>query len=109
MNKFLKNRSFSQLHVLLFNYLQIIKLLADKLLLTIFSRIVLDFNLQRDFPEGFFDRVDKRYQDRYAIFYIYIIKFGNALLMITLPLIFFYKIRFQLFITVSLPRFFMAA
>lgn len=109
MNKFLKIRTFSQALVLFFNYLHIIKLLADKLLLKIFSDVVIDFSLQRDFPSGTFNNIDKRYQDRYALFYIYVIKYGNALLMVTLPLIFFFKIRFQMFMTVSLPRFFLTS
>lgn len=37
MNKFLKIRTFTQALVLFFNYLHIVKLLADKLLLTIFT------------------------------------------------------------------------
>jgi hypothetical protein len=108
MNKFLKFRTFSQALVLFFNYLHLVKLLADRLLLMIFSTLAIEFNLQRDFPSGAFSKIDKRYEDRYALFFIYVIKFGNALLMVSLPLIFFFKIRFQLFMTVSLPRFFLS-
>jgi hypothetical protein len=109
MKKFLKIRTFTQFVVLFFNYMHIVKLIFDRYLLFKFKAIILFYNLQVDFADGTFNKVDKRYEDRYANFFIYIIKFGNSILMITLPLIFFYKIRFQMFMTLSLPRFFMAA
>ncbi len=51
---------------------------------------------------------DLRYEDRYAMFNIYIIRAGNAFMLITLPLIFFYKIRFLPKMNQYVPRFFLS-
>jgi hypothetical protein len=43
-----------------------------------------------------------------AMFYIFIIRAGNAFMCTTLPLILFYKIRFLPFVNLYVPRFFLA-
>jgi hypothetical protein len=42
------------------------------------------------------------------MFYIMIIRAGNALMFVSLPLIFFYKIRFFHIVSQYVPRFFLA-
>jgi hypothetical protein len=42
------------------------------------------------------------------MFFIQTIRAGNAFMLITLPLIFFYKIRFLPFVNLYVPRFFLA-
>jgi hypothetical protein len=64
--------------------------------------------LQADLTEDYRDKIDRRYKDRYAMFYVMIIRAGNAFMFITLPLIFFYKVRFLPQMSQYVPRFFLA-
>lgn len=98
----------SSMVVFIFNIINLVKLGTDKYFLTLFENVVYDYNLQADLTLDYTTKIDRRYQDRYAMFYIQTIRAGNAFMLITLPLIFFYKIRFLPFVNLYVPRFFLA-
>lgn len=104
------------LMIILFNILHLLKLITDILLLFLFRIWFLRYNLQSEhLDEDYwhitdldtYQSVDKEYLMRAAGSWIFIIKGGNAFLMISLPLILLYKWRFHPFISVYIPRFFL--
>jgi hypothetical protein len=108
LRRYLQVPTFSSMIVFIFNIINLIKLGTDKYLLLMFQSGVYQYNLQADLGNDYTTNVDRRYQDRYAMFYVQMIRAGNAFMLITLPLIFFYKIRFLPFVNLYVPRFFLA-
>ena len=94
MNCYLRVSGFVGLALVIFNFINLVKVGSDKYFLTMFKKYALRYNLQADLTSDYTPEFDLRYKDRYAMFFIMIIRAGNAFMFITLPLIFFYKIRF---------------
>jgi hypothetical protein len=103
------------LMIILFNILHLAKLISDKLLLFQFRIWYIRYNLQAETLDDYWhitdlksnQSVDKEYLMRAAGSWIFIVKGGNAFLMISLALILLYKWRFHPFISVYIPRFFL--
>ena len=55
-----------------------------------------------------YKEIDKKYLDRYNMINVMIIRGGNAFMLITLPLLLFYMIRFLPIMNQNVPRFFIA-
>ncbi len=104
----LRINRFSSYAIFLFNLINLAKVASDQLFLFLFQYTTVKYNLQADLTEDYRDNIDRRYKDRLAMFFIMIIRAGNALMFISLPLIFFYKIRFLPGLSHYVPRFFLA-
>lgn len=70
LKRYLQVPSMSSMVVFIFNIINLVKLGTDKYFLTLFQDVVYDYNLQADLGIDYTTQIDRRYQDRYAMFYI---------------------------------------
>ena len=103
---YLKNRKISTLAITIFNTINLLKLFLDIVYYYAFidnrEQYLKLFNLPG------ITITDKNYLDRFIMMNIMVIRGGNAFMFITLPLIFFYMIRFLPQMNQNVPRFFIA-